>query len=231
MEVTYKNTDSIFAPPKICIINSIPETNSIYFNGDIDSSSMENLTNKLLQMEISVIKKQKKIDKIIDEARNKIIIDEEFDNIKIDVNYNKININLYITTNGGSVYDVFAIIDVIKSMKIPVHTICKGCVASAGTLLSLAGKKRYITKNSYMLIHEIRSGCWGKFTYLTENYNNSQQIMDHIKSYYIENTKITKEELDNQLKQDIFWNATTCLEKGIVDEIIDYVTPEKSQTT
>jgi ATP-dependent protease ClpP protease subunit len=44
--------------------------------------------------------------------------------------------------------------------------------------------------------------------------------MEHIKLYYIKNTKLTLEELEEQLKKDISWNATLCLEKGLVDEII-----------
>ena len=72
-----------------------------------------------------------------------------------------------------------------------------------------------------MLIHELRTSCWGKFTCIVENYTNSQHLMHHIKMYYVENTKIPIEELENQLKQDIIWNASTCLAKGFVDEIIN----------
>ena len=77
-------------------------------------------------------------------------LDDQFD-IKIEPK----PITLYITSNGGYVYQVFSTIDTIRGMKIPVNTVCKGFVASAGTLLSLAGKKRLITESSYMLIHEI----------------------------------------------------------------------------
>ena len=107
-------------------------------------------------------------------------------------------------------------------MKVPVHTICKGFVASAGTLLSLAGNKRYITENSFMLIHELRSGTWGKFTHMVESVENSKQLMEHIKSYYLKYTKMTAEELDEQLKKDITWNAEMCLEKGLVHKIIKF---------
>jgi ATP-dependent protease ClpP protease subunit len=105
-------------------------------------------------------------------------------------------------------------------MTIPVHTICKGIVASAGTLLSLAGNRRFITENSYMLIHELRTGSWGKFSFIKDNFDNYTSLMEHIKNYYVSNTKLTREELDVQLAKDLTWNAETCLEKGLVDEII-----------
>jgi len=162
----------------------------------------------------SVKRKFKEIKKN-DKTDNEDNIENQFD-IKIEPK----PILLYITSNGGYVYQVFSAIDTILKLKVPVHTICRGFVASAGTLLSLAGKKRFITENSYMLIHELRSGSWGKFTHLSESFENSKQLMDHIKSYYLKYTKLTSEELDEQLKKDISWNSKMCLEKGLVDEII-----------
>lgn len=44
--------------------------------------------------------------------------------------------------------------------------------------------------------------------------------METIKTYYINHTKISVEELEQQLKEDKMWNATHCLEKGLVHEIL-----------
>jgi ATP-dependent Clp protease protease subunit len=151
-------------------------------------------------------------------------IEDEKDDIlrAVNISIEPQPIKLFITSNGGLVYQVFLAIDTIQGLKVPVHTYCQGIVASAGTLLSLSGKRRFITENSYMLIHEIRSGTWGKFTHICESLENSKQLMDHIKDYYVKRTKITAEELDEQLKKDVTWNAKTCLEKGLVDEIIKF---------
>lgn len=204
-------------------INVDENTSSVYFNAGINPKTMSLLIDKLLSLEQKIIKKQKglkrKFKEFNKDNKEKDVSDyEEQFEIKIEPK----PITLYITSNGGYIYQVFSAIDTIRGMKIPVHTVCKGFVASAGTLLSLAGKKRYITESSYMLIHELRAGYWGKFTYLSESLENSKQLMDHIKSYYLTRTKITSEELDEQLKKDICWNAETCLQKGLVDEIIKY---------
>ncbi len=91
--------------------------------------------------------------------------------IKPDINlvFKPKPIELTINSTGGSVYDAFFAIDAIKNLKIDVHTIASGYCASAATLLSLSGKKRFITKNTNMLIHEIRSGFWGKKQVLMMN--------------------------------------------------------------
>jgi ATP-dependent protease ClpP protease subunit len=208
-------------------INIDDSTNSIYFNAGINPKTMSQLIDKLLSMEQRILKKQKSLkrkfkelkkdDKDKDKEKDLDDFEEQFE-IKVEPK----PITLYITSNGGYVYQVFSAIDTIRGMKIPVHTVCKGFVASAGTLLSLAGKKRLITESSYMLIHELRAGHWGKYTHLAESFENCKQLMEHIKSYYLKNTKMTSEELDEHLKKDICWNAETCLEKGLVHEIIKY---------
>ncbi len=185
----------------------------IHFNGGITCRSMSTLIEKLVELEDKIMKKHKTAKRKLSEIEG-----DDYEGFKFTVNLPEIR--LYITSNGGSVHQVFSAIDTIQEMRVPVHTICKGFVASAGTLLSLAGEKRYITENSYMLIHELRSGVWGKYTYMVENMENSKQVMEHIKSYYLKRTKISKEELDEQLKKDIIWDAQVCLEKGLVDEII-----------
>lgn len=205
-------------------ININENTNSIYFNAGINPKTMSLLIEKLLSLEEKILKRQKtlkrKFHEIKKDDKDK---DKDFDiEEQFDVKIEPKPITLYITSNGGYVYQVFSAIDTIRGLKVPVNTVCKGFVASAGTLLSLAGKKRYITESSYMLIHELRAGHWGKFTHLSESLSNSQQLMEHIKSYYLSRTKMTAEELDEQLKKDISWNAQMCLDKGLVDEIIKY---------
>lgn len=208
-------------------INVDEQTNSIYFNAGINPKSMASLTEKLLSMEQKILRRQKllkrKFDEIkkTDKDKDKNGESEDWEE-QFEIKVNPKPINLYITSNGGLVYQVFGAIDTIRGMKVPVHTICKGFVASAGTLLSLAGKKRYITESSYMLIHELRAGHWGKFTHLSESLDNSKQLMEHIKNWYLSRTKMSSEELDEQLRKDVSWNAQICLEKGLVDEIIKY---------
>jgi ATP-dependent Clp endopeptidase proteolytic subunit ClpP len=196
-------------------ISTREETNDIYFNGKINNKSMPALIKELTNMEQKINKKIKKIKKKVADLE-KSDDDNDFCEIKVTAQ----PIKLHITTYGGTVYDVFTVIDTIKNMKVDVHTICKGIVASAGTLLSLAGKKRYITENSYMLIHEVRSGMWGKFSDIKEEYENITELMEHLKKYYVKNTKITEEELVEQLRKDTMWNSQKCLEKGLVDEIL-----------
>ena len=193
------------------------ELNEIHFNAGVNDESISKLIEHLLVMENKIKTKKKNLKRKIRDFEKDPTNTEL---IRFDIEIKPKAIKLYITTHGGSVYQVFSAIDTIKNMTVPVHTICKGFVASAGTLLSLAGKKKYITENSYMLIHELRTMSWGKFSFVKDNFDNCNSLMEHIKDYYVANTKITREELDVQLVKDLTWNADKCLEKGLVDEII-----------
>ena len=108
------------------------------------------------------------------------------------------NIYLYIFSDGGEVYSAFTIIDYILQSKINIITINEGCVCSSGVLISLAGKERYMRKNAYMLIHEIRSGCLGKYSEMQEEMKNNDRIMSDLKSYMNErcNNKLLKKKLN-----------------------------------
>lgn len=190
-------------------------TNEIHFNSSVTKKSMASLSKELLKLQDKLLKKTKTLKRKYKEI-------DGTDDESIVYTIEPKPIKLFITSPGGLVYQAFMVIDTMLSMKVPVHTVCKGMVASAGTLISLAGKKRFITEHSYMLIHQISSGMWGKFAEMKDDYDNCKNLMDDIKKYYIKRTKMSGEELDIQLKQDISWNATTCLEKGLVDEIITY---------
>jgi ATP-dependent Clp protease protease subunit len=130
-------------------------------------------------------------------------------------------IKLHLTTYGGSVHAAFSVIGCIKSCKVPVHTVIDGYVASAGTLISVCGAKRYMHKHSSMLIHELRSGTWGKMSLIEDEVENLKKMMTKLKEIYVDHTKLTKKELDVILKKDNDWYAEECLKSGLIDEIID----------
>ena len=129
-------------------------------------------------------------------------------------------IKLHITSYGGSVVAAFSAIDCIESCKVPVHTIIDGYAASAATLISVCGAKRFIRKHASMLIHQVRSGMWGKMSEIDDDYANLQKTHEQIKKIYVEKTKLSRKELAKILKHDIDWDAETCLKNGLVDEII-----------
>jgi ATP-dependent Clp endopeptidase proteolytic subunit ClpP len=146
-------------------------------------------------------------------------IEEENISMAHRMNIDDIPIYIHIQSEGGSIFAVFSAIDTIQECRVPVHTIIEGNVASAGSMLSIVGKKRYIRPHGYILIHELSSGFWGKFSEIEDDMVNLKELMEQIRKLYQEHTRIPKKKLDEILKHDIWWNADTCLQYGLVDEL------------
>jgi ATP-dependent protease ClpP protease subunit len=129
-------------------------------------------------------------------------------------------IHLHIQSNGGSLFHTLYIVDLIKNLNTPVYTYVDGFAASAATLISVVGKKRFITKNSLMLVHQLSGSDSGKFDELEDQMTNMKVLMYAIKMIYLNNTNINPFQLNNLLKKDLWLNAEICLLYGLVDEII-----------
>ena len=170
--------------------------NELYFYGPVSQRSCFELKNKLndLDTKSSIFHLQYKIDPP--------------------------PIHLHIQSEGGSLYHTLYIMDLIDSMNTPVYTYVDGFAASAATLLSVVGKKRYMTKNSLMLIHQLSGSESGKFNELQDQMSNMSILMKIIMNLYLTKTNIDEETLTVLLQKDLWLDSKTCLEYGLVDEII-----------
>ena len=129
-------------------------------------------------------------------------------------------IKLYLNSEGGELASALSIVDFIIRSEVPIHTIIEGEAASAATLISVVGHRRFITKNSHMLIHQVRGGIWGKMAEFEEEILNMKMYSDKLISIYKKYTNIKEEKLVKILKNDILWDSKKCLKYGLVDEIM-----------
>lgn len=130
------------------------------------------------------------------------------------------SIFLHINSYGGSIFAGLAAMDTLLSCEVPVITVVDGCCASAATFISVVGGKRVIPRHGFMLIHQLSSVFWGKYREFQDLQQNLDKMMDTIKSIYKEYTKVPMEKLDEILDHDLWFDAKTCLEYGLVDEIV-----------
>lgn len=128
-------------------------------------------------------------------------------------------IYLHITSYGGSMLAGFRALDAIERSEIPIYTVVDGYAASAATMMSIVGKKRYMTPRSYMLIHQLSSWASGKYWELKDEYKNCKAWMDDIYKIYLNHSTMSREELEQQLSHDTWWRASECMAKGLIDEI------------
>lgn len=189
------NREIFVSEPKILeIVN-----NRIYFYSEIDRSSIL-ILNKNLR-----------------ELSNQYLVTARTNEVE-----KATPIYLHINSYGGSIFAELAGMDeIIKvSEKVDIITIVDGCCASAGTFLSIVGKKRVINKHAFMLIHQLSSMMWGKYEEFKDEMKNLNKIMEMIRGLYKVYTKLPVKKLNEILKHDLWFSAEECLKFGLVDEII-----------
>ena len=130
------------------------------------------------------------------------------------------HIKLHINSDGGEVFGALSIVDRIQASKVPVHSYAEGLVASASTLISVSCHKRYIRKNTILLIHQVRSWFEGTYEDFNDEKQNMDLIMKVVKGIYLKHTKFTEDELNTLLKRDLYLNAEDAIKYGLADEII-----------
>jgi ATP-dependent Clp endopeptidase proteolytic subunit ClpP len=130
------------------------------------------------------------------------------------------HINLYINSDGGEIFSAFTTVDRIKACKVPIRTYVEGIAASAATLISVCGTKRYIGKTGVMLVHQLRSWCGGTHENFKDEAKNLEMLSEKIQSIYLEHTKFSKADLEELLKHDIYLSSDECLKYGLVDEVL-----------
>jgi len=128
-------------------------------------------------------------------------------------------IYLHINSEGGTVFDVFIAMDVIRNCRVPVYSVIDGATASCGTLLSVVCAKRYIRPSAFMLIHQLSSECWGKMREIEDEYKILVELMDKIKATYKQHSKLKKKQIKKLLNHDLWLNAETSIEYGLADEL------------
>lgn len=127
-------------------------------------------------------------------------------------------IYLHISSLGGFLHSSIAGMDVILRNPVPVYTVIEGVVASGATLLSVVGKRRFMTKHSQVMIHQLSGGGWGTYQKIKDEKKHADKSMKTLKKIYLEHTNISEKKLDAILKRDIYFTTDEALKMGIIDK-------------
>ena len=107
---------------------------------------------------------------------NSLIMDNDKVSKSVDVPQ---TINIYINSDGGSVLDAFALVDIILHSKIPINTYAVGLCCSAATLIYLAGHKRYAYKHTTFIFHPTSASVEDMNPQNIEEYNKWLKILNN----------------------------------------------------
>jgi ATP-dependent Clp protease protease subunit len=136
--------------------------------------------------------------------------------------YERVPIKLHINSYGGSVYAMWALIDVIQCSKTPVYTYCTGYAMSAGLLIFIAGHKRFASPHATFMLHQLSGVVAGKLLDILDDATESVRINEDIINYIGQYTNVSKELIKKiwETKKDYYFNSNEALQLNVVDEII-----------
>jgi len=201
---------------QIVIINNIqnpiseePQLRSINLYGDITETKAQEIVNGLLYLEgTSAVTHQDSSD-----PEEAVVINRDM--------------NLFVSTHGGSVSDMFSIIDVVEMIKkntCDIATVGIGKVMSAGVPILASGTKgkRKIGKNCRIMLHGARAAVGGSIFTLENELEEIRWIQEKYIECLSKYSKLTKTKLRKMIKsqKDVYISAEDAVKYGIVDEII-----------
>jgi ATP-dependent Clp protease protease subunit len=131
-------------------------------------------------------------------------------------------IRVFINSPGGAVDAGFAIYDVMRFMKSPVHSICAGLAASAATVILLGAPKehRYSLPNTRYLIHQPSTGIQGQASDVAIGAQEILKLRQKVNELLARETGQSIETIAHDTRRDHWMSATEAKTYGLITTIV-----------
>lgn len=132
------------------------------------------------------------------------------------------DIQLYINSPGGSVYDGLAIYDTMQFIKPDVATYGIGLQASMGAFLLSSGAKgkRFILPNSRVMIHQPSSGTQGKISDQEITLREGIYLKKRLNEILAKNTGQKLSRIEKDVDRDFWMSSEESVAYGLVDKVV-----------
>lgn len=148
-------------------------------------------------------------------------------------------LTINISTYGGDVFEAFAIGGVLEDMKKTVTTVGYGIVASAGTVILLAGDKKKMAANSFFMIHNPTAMAGGEASEMRKTADLLDKIQSQLVDIYVTaieksgklidgDREATAKKVTKWVEDETWFTADEALQYGFIDEItepVEFITP------
>ena len=133
-------------------------------------------------------------------------------------------LTLYINSTGGSLYDAFALIDIMKNSPNPIRVIGMGAVMSAAFLIFASGAKgeRYAARNTSFMCHQFTESMDNKYHDLKATMRENDLCNDRMVAVLKDATGLTPSVIKKRLlpASDVYLTAEETIEMNIADQLL-----------
>ena len=127
------------------------------------------------------------------------------------------NIWLNINSGGGSMWDALAMVDAIEACKSPVYGLGEGLVASAATLILCACNKRFVTRHTLTLFHQISAWFSGSHEQFRDEMAMQEMMMTKLVKFYEARSDLDEAFIRDMLKRDTWFSAEEMVKHGMAE--------------
>ena len=178
-----------------------PGTLDLYIYGDVEGDSYDWWTDEIVRSETSANSFREKL--------------AEFPEVR--------QINLYINSWGGSVFEGTAIFNQLRRHPAHKTVYIDGFACSIASVIAMAGDEVVMPRNALMMVHNMMMGVWGNAAELRKAADDLDKINEAGREAYLQKAgdKLTPAVIA-QLEDDETWlTAEECIRYGLADRFAE----------
>lgn len=128
-------------------------------------------------------------------------------------------LNVYINSDGGSVFDGVAIYNQLKRHRARKSVQIDGIAASIASVIAMAGDEIAIAENGMMMIHDPWALTIGTAAEMRKMADSLDKVRDSILGTYVRRTGQDQERLAAMMAEETWFDAGDALELGFADKV------------
>ncbi len=134
------------------------------------------------------------------------------------------DVEVHISSVGGSAFDAIVIYDLLKKYKGNVTTYVDALAASAASIVAMGGKTVVMSKYALLMIHKPMVGTGGNADDLLKDVQMLNMVQSRLGQIYIDKTGLDGVTVNSLINSVTWLSADQALELGFIDQVEDYST-------
>src|SRR5476651_2531617 len=132
------------------------------------------------------------------------------------------DVEVHISSVGGSAFDAIAIYDLLKKYPGNVTTYIDALAASAASIVAMAGQQVVMSKYALLMIHKPMVGSGGNADELLKDVQMLNIVQSRLAQIYMDKTGLDGVTVNSLIDSVTWLSADQALDLGFIDQIEDY---------
>jgi len=132
------------------------------------------------------------------------------------------DILIVLDSYGGHCHSFLAIHDAMKLCRCDIATFCIGKAMSCGQMLLMSGTKgkRFASKHSRVLVHELSAVAWGKLADMEIDVSEHKEVQKIMDKLIVKHTGLSKSKIKKLMQRDSYMSAKEAKQLGLIDHVV-----------